>query len=39
MPTAPAVIVYFPKICCGRPTQTRAGKPYCPKCGGPKSED
>lgn len=31
-PTKPATVevLTFPKMCCGRPTQTRGGKPHCP---------
>lgn len=32
MPTNPATVevLTFPKMCCGRPTQTKEGKPHCP---------
>jgi hypothetical protein len=27
-------VTFFLKMCCGRPTQTMRGKPYCPACQG-----
>jgi hypothetical protein len=31
-PAAPVEVTVFPKLCCGRPTQTQAGKSHCPVC-------